>query len=76
LKAAKARGVQLGRKPALTPAQVKHARKLIDGGEDPRAVARTLGVNRSTLYRNFAKVAREGPNLTPVHGRQWRAYRN
>jgi DNA invertase Pin-like site-specific DNA recombinase len=57
LKAAKARGVQLGRKPSLTPAQVKHARKLIDGGENPRAVARTLGVDRSTLYRNFVKLA-------------------
>jgi len=56
LKAAKARGVHLGRKPSLTPAQVKHARKLIDGGEDPRSVARTLGVNRSTLYRNFARL--------------------
>jgi len=49
--------VQLGRKPSLTPAQVKHARKLIDGGENPRAVARTLGVNRSTLYRNFGKLS-------------------
>jgi hypothetical protein len=29
---AKARGVQLGRKPSITPAQAKHARKLIDGG--------------------------------------------
>jgi DNA invertase Pin-like site-specific DNA recombinase len=58
LKAAKARGVQLGRKPSLTPAQIKHARKLIDGGEDPRSVARTLGVNRSTLYRNFTKLTR------------------
>jgi DNA invertase Pin-like site-specific DNA recombinase len=57
LKAAKARGVQLGRKPSLTPAQIRHARKLIDGGENPRAVARTLGVDRSTLYRNFAKLA-------------------
>ena len=54
LKAAKARGVQLGRKPSLTPAQVKHARKLIDGAENLRAV----GVDRSTLYRNFAKLAR------------------
>ena len=65
LKAAKARGVQLGRKPSLMPAQVKHARKLIrpasakaGGGENPRAVARMLGVNRSTLYRNFVKLAR------------------
>ena len=56
--------MQLGRKPSLTPAQIKHARKLIKpapakagGGENPRAVARTLGVDRSTLYRNFARLA-------------------
>ena len=42
LKAAKARGVRLGRKSSMTPVQAKHARKLIDGGESPRTVARTL----------------------------------
>jgi DNA invertase Pin-like site-specific DNA recombinase len=52
LKAAKARGVQLGRKPSMTAAQAKHARKLIDGGENPRTVARTLGVDRATMYRH------------------------
>ena len=57
LKAAKARGVQLGRKPSMTPAQAKHARKLIDGGENPRTVARTLGVDRATMYRHLAKLA-------------------
>lgn len=51
LVAAKKRGVRLGRPPALTTAQVKHARKLIDSGERPSAVAGTMGVDRSTLYR-------------------------
>lgn len=51
LKAARKRGVRVGRPPALTAAQVKHARKLIDTGERPSNVATSLGVNRSTLYR-------------------------
>lgn len=51
LAAARKRGVRVGRPSALTRAQVKHARKLIDGGERPTAVAHSLGVNRSTLYR-------------------------
>ena len=51
LKAAKKRGVRLGRPPALNTAQIKHARKLIEAGERPTAVAASLGVNRSTLYR-------------------------
>ncbi|MCP4081406.1 MAG: recombinase family protein [Planctomycetaceae bacterium] len=51
LQAARKRGVRVGRPRSLSPAQVKHARKLIDSGERPAAVAGTLGVNRSTLYR-------------------------
>jgi DNA invertase Pin-like site-specific DNA recombinase len=51
LSAARKRGVRVGRPPALSPAQVNHARKLIAGGEAPGAVARSLGVSRSTLYR-------------------------
>jgi len=51
LTAARKRGVRVGRPPALTSAQVKHARKLVDGGERPSAVAGSLGVDRSTLYR-------------------------
>ena len=46
-----ARGVRVGRPPALTRAQVKHAKKLIESGEAPTAVAKSLGVSRSTLYR-------------------------
>jgi DNA invertase Pin-like site-specific DNA recombinase len=51
LKAAQQRGVKLGRKPILTPVQVAHARRLIDGGESPRSVAGTLRVGRTTLWR-------------------------
>jgi DNA invertase Pin-like site-specific DNA recombinase len=57
LKAAKAHGVQFGRKPSLTPAQAKHARKLIEGGGNPRTVARSFGVDRSTMSRNLRKLA-------------------
>ena len=51
LAAARKRGVRVGRPPALTAAQVKHARKLLEGGEGPGAVATALGVSRATLYR-------------------------
>ena len=49
LAAAKKRGVRLGRPPALKASQVDHARKLIDSGERPSAVAASLGVSRATL---------------------------
>ena len=51
LAAARARGARLGRRPALTKSQIEHARKLIDGGERPTDVARSLKVGRATLYR-------------------------
>ena len=51
LNAARKRGVRVGRPPALTTAQIKHARTLIDGGERVSAVAASLSVDRSTLYR-------------------------
>lgn len=50
--AAKARGVKFGPRPTLTPAQIDHARQLID--QESRTVkdaAELLGVHRSTLYR-------------------------
>ena len=51
------RGVRVGRSSALPAAQVKHALKLIDSGERPSAVAGSLGVNRSTLFRALSKHA-------------------
>lgn len=53
LDAARSRGVKGGRPKVLTKAQVSHARKLIDAGESPTAVAKSLGVGRSTLYREL-----------------------
>ncbi|MGB7335783.1 MAG: recombinase family protein [Salaquimonas sp.] len=53
LAAARKRGVRVGRPKALTTAQIKHARKLMDSGERPSAVASSLGVNRSTIYRHI-----------------------
>jgi len=42
----------------LTPAQISHARQLVEQGESPSAVARSMKVGRSTLYRalNFATL--------------------
>lgn len=53
--AAKARGVKFGPRPILTPAQIDHARELVD--QENRTVkdaAELLGVHRSTLYRALA----------------------
>ena len=54
LKAAKRRGVKLGRKPKLSPLQVQHARVLIEKGDSPAHVARLFGVARSTFYAAMA----------------------
>jgi DNA invertase Pin-like site-specific DNA recombinase len=50
VKAAKSRGVKIGRKPKRTPQQITHARKLIGGGECREDVAALLNVDRTTLY--------------------------
>jgi DNA invertase Pin-like site-specific DNA recombinase len=49
--AAIARGVKMGRKNKLTTQQVEHARKLIDGGEQPRNVAASMDCSLATIYR-------------------------
>lgn len=54
-KAAKARGVKLGRKPKLSLEQLHLARRLIGSGDETVAsMARTLGVHRSTLGRQLS----------------------
>jgi DNA invertase Pin-like site-specific DNA recombinase len=61
MRAAKSRGVEVGRKRVLTAAQISHARVLVERGESPSAVARSLKVGRSTLYRALnASIARAG----------------
>jgi DNA invertase Pin-like site-specific DNA recombinase len=49
--AARGRGVKFRRKPKLTTRHVRHARKLIDGGEPVQDVAALMRVSRVTLYR-------------------------
>lgn len=66
LKAAKRRGVKLGRKPTLTEDQLVHACRLIEQGESPRDVARTLRVHRSTLYRHLPARRKA---ILPAHSR-------
>lgn len=51
LVAAKQRGAKLGRKPKLSADQIAQARQLIDAGESPSRVAKTIGVSPATLYR-------------------------
>ncbi|MBS7548209.1 recombinase family protein [Dietzia massiliensis] len=48
---AKAKGKYKGRKRVLTAEQIDKARARIEAGEGPTAIARDLGVGRSTLYR-------------------------
>ncbi|MFA1547006.1 recombinase family protein [Actinomadura chokoriensis] len=59
--AAKARGVRLGRPPAMTPEQVRHARALLT---QPYAtissIARLLGVSRSTIYKYVPELKPTG----------------
>ena len=55
LEAAKADGKQLGRPRALTPAQIKHARQLIEQGESPPRVAKSMKVGASTLRAALAQ---------------------
>jgi DNA invertase Pin-like site-specific DNA recombinase len=55
VKAAQRRGVKFGRKPKLTPQQIKHARQLRDQGETAQAIASVLNVHRATIYRILAE---------------------
>jgi DNA invertase Pin-like site-specific DNA recombinase len=58
LDAARARGVRLGRPPALTPEQVRHARDMLTHpGNTVASIARLLKVSRSTLYKHILELA-------------------
>ena len=52
LAAARARGVRLGRPPAMTPEQIRHARALLaQPDETISSIARLLNVSRATIYK-------------------------
>jgi len=46
---AKAKGVKFGRKPKLTPHQMREARARIEAGETQRSVARSYNVSQTTI---------------------------
>jgi len=56
LAAARKRGVKFGRPKALTKRQIEHAKTLVEAGERPAAVAASLGVDRTTLWRAMRKA--------------------
>lgn len=61
LAAARANGVRLGRPPAMTPEQVRHARDLLSRPENTiSSIARLLGVSRSTIYKYVPELAVDG----------------
>ena len=49
--AAKAKGKRLGRKPVLTPEQVKKIRARMKDGATPSDLAKEYGVSRASIYR-------------------------
>lgn len=57
LAAAQARGQRLGRPPAMTPEQIRHARALLAQPDATVAsIARLLSVSRSTVYKHIPEA--------------------
>ncbi|WP_017578543.1 recombinase family protein [Nocardiopsis kunsanensis] len=58
LDAARTAGKRLGRPPAMTPEQIRHARDLLTRPDNSVAsIARLLGVSRSTLYKHVPELS-------------------
>ncbi|MFC6556392.1 recombinase family protein [Nonomuraea cavernae] len=66
LEAARMRGQRLGRPPAMTPEQIRHARDLLTHpGNSVSSIARLLGVSRSTIYKYVPELTTgDRPALT------------
>jgi DNA invertase Pin-like site-specific DNA recombinase len=58
LAAARARGERIGRPPAMTEEQIRHARALLAQPENTiTSIAKLLGVSRTTLYKYVPELA-------------------
>src|ERR671927_744225 len=64
IRAAKARGVYKGRKPSIDPAEVRRLREA--EGLGPSAIARRLGIGRTSVYRVLG--IRSGAAPAPRNG--------
>jgi len=61
VQAARAKGKQLGRPPAMTPEMVEDARHLLTApNATVSAVAKRLGVSRATIYKYVPEVLSGG----------------
>jgi DNA invertase Pin-like site-specific DNA recombinase len=56
LASARSRGVVLGQKPKMSPAQIMEARALLMSGRSGAQVAHAFGVSRATLYRAMKRA--------------------
>lgn len=57
LAAARARGERIGRPPAMTEEQIRHARALLAQPENTiTSIAKLLGVSRTTLYKYLPEL--------------------
>ncbi|GAA2646208.1 recombinase family protein [Streptomyces vastus] len=66
LAAARARGERIGRPPAMTEEQVRHARALLTDPENTiTSIAKLLGVSRTTLYKYVPELAAGRNSLVP-----------
>jgi DNA invertase Pin-like site-specific DNA recombinase len=69
LAAARARGQRLGRPPAMTEDQIRHARAMLT---DPEAsissIAKLLGVSRTTVYKYVPELAAGRASLVAIDG--------
>jgi DNA invertase Pin-like site-specific DNA recombinase len=65
--AARARGVKLGRPPAMTPDQVRWARTLLAEPEHSvTSIAKLLGVSRSTIYKYVPELSAGAASAMPI----------
>jgi DNA invertase Pin-like site-specific DNA recombinase len=72
LDAARARGVRLGRPPAMTAEQIRHARDLLTRPDNTvSSIARLLGVSRATIYKYVPELlARTRPAAALPRGQE------
>ena len=64
-------GVKLGRKPKLTPHQIKEVWRRKANGEAVREIARSYNVHNSTISRLTAHGSRHQPFSVGTHVDHW-----
>ncbi|MFF9106997.1 recombinase family protein [Streptomyces sp. NPDC014805] len=66
LAAARARGERIGRSPAMTEEQVRHARAMLTDPENSvTSIAKLLGVSRTTIYKYVPELSVGRDSLVP-----------